>query len=296
MRLTKVAKGIAYGDVANAAIRNILTEIGNSIFGKFTPQDLRETLDFFDWKCPYTGRDLRKSLEDEDGSCDTDHICPQNKEGCGLNVKGNLVIVDKVANNEKKGTDVDVFLLTNTTVLGNLDSKTRQKRLEKIKDFQKLCGYDPETIHRIVKPILEARYAEIIKEQKECIEKTLDELKKEGIHPLKKDSSKKTGKKVQSQTTPNARGESKGTLANTDLRRILSEERITHADLQAFLSKAESKKLFGLNYPLLTENRETAKGRYYKEPVRIFKKDYYICNDWYELSRNKLVQWLEDHK
>lgn len=104
--------------------------------------------------------------------------------------------------------------------------------------------------------------------------------------------AKKGSKKTSTKTTPTTRDESKGTLANTVLRKILSEEKITPATLQALLSKEESKKLFGLNYPLLTENRETAKGRYYKKPVRIFKKDYYICNDWYEPSREKLSQWI----
>jgi hypothetical protein len=60
-RLTKVAKGIAYGDVSNIAVRNILTEISKSINGNFTEQEMYDTLDFFDWKCPYTGKDLRPS-------------------------------------------------------------------------------------------------------------------------------------------------------------------------------------------------------------------------------------------
>ena len=54
--LTKVATGVAFGDVSNQAIRNILTEISKSIGGKFTDQDMKDTLDYFDWKCPYTGK------------------------------------------------------------------------------------------------------------------------------------------------------------------------------------------------------------------------------------------------
>ena len=78
--LTKVAKGVAYGDVSNQAIRNVLTELSKDISGGITEQEMYDTLDFFGWKCPYTGRDLRVSIENEDGSYATDHIYPQNRE------------------------------------------------------------------------------------------------------------------------------------------------------------------------------------------------------------------------
>ena len=34
--LTKVAKGIAFGDVSNYAVRNVLTEISRQLYGEFT--------------------------------------------------------------------------------------------------------------------------------------------------------------------------------------------------------------------------------------------------------------------
>ena len=179
--LTKVAKGVAYGDVSNQAIRNILTELSKKIAGSFIEQEMYDTLDYFDWKCPYTDRDLRKSLEDEDGSYATDHIYPQNRDWCGLNVKGNLIIVDRAANSAKRAQDVETFLLTDTKVLGNLDMETRQARLQKIKDFQKQCGYDPDKIRAIVSPILQVRYDEIRQEQEMCINHILDVLEAKGI-------------------------------------------------------------------------------------------------------------------
>ena len=36
--MTKVAKGVAYGDVSNQSVRNILTEISKSMSGRFTEQ------------------------------------------------------------------------------------------------------------------------------------------------------------------------------------------------------------------------------------------------------------------
>lgn len=179
--LTKVAKGVAFGDVSNQGVRNVLTEISKKTGGKFTEQEMYDTLDYFDWKCPYTGRDLRKSIESEDGSYATDHIYPQNKDLCGLNVKGNLIIVDKKANAAKKSMSIEDFLLTDEKVLGTLDKKTRGERLQKIKDFQTECGYDPEKIKNIVSTIMVSHYDEIRELQERCISKCVDALKVAGV-------------------------------------------------------------------------------------------------------------------
>ena len=180
--LTKVASGVAYGDVSNQGIRNILTEISKKMGGKFTEQEMQDTLDHFGWKCPYTGRDLRNSIMTNDGSYATDHIYPQNKEWCGLNVKGNLVIVDRKANSKKRDMDIKTFMLTDTEVLGNLDMETRKNRLKKIEDFQKECGYDPEQIRTQISPILKARYDEIRSEQENFIDTALGILSTAGIY------------------------------------------------------------------------------------------------------------------
>lgn len=60
--------GIAYGDVSNMAVRNILTEISKRIAGRFTVQEMYDTLDYFDWRCPYTGKDLRPLIEAKVGA------------------------------------------------------------------------------------------------------------------------------------------------------------------------------------------------------------------------------------
>ena len=186
--LTKVSKGVAFGDVSNQAVRNLLTEISKSLRGVFTEQEMEDTLNAFDWKCPYTGRDLRKSLEDGDGSYATDHIYPQNREWCGLNVKGNLVIVDKQANLAKRDQDIESFLLTDTKVLTDVDEQglSRAERLQKIQDFQKACGYDPEKVRKVVSPLLKSRYDNVRAEQEKCIDDALTLLDGVGIHPLSK--------------------------------------------------------------------------------------------------------------
>lgn len=207
--ITKVAKGVAYGDVSNQAVRNVLTEISKSIKGTFTEQEMLDTLKHFDWKCPYTGRDLKKSIENGDGTYATDHIYPQNKEWCGLNVKGNLVIVDREANLAKKSLDVETFLLENKNFFGNLDMKTRQERLDKIKQFQRECGYDPEEVRKIVSPLMIEQYEHIKEEQQKCLAKSLDALSGIGMYTapviapaIKTDDVSKTTKTTVKSSTP----------------------------------------------------------------------------------------------
>lgn len=201
--LTKVAKGVAFGDVSNQSVRNLLTEISKAIGGKFTEQEMYDTLDYFDWKCPYTNKDLRPLIEGNLGGYATDHIYPQNKEWCGLNVKGNLIIVDREANNKKHNQDVETFLLKDQDVLGNLDEKTRQQRLEKIKEFQKLCGYDPQKIRSIVSPLMQARYDEIRRQQETCINEALTKLETINIHSVSiKNTSVVKPKPKSSKNTP----------------------------------------------------------------------------------------------
>lgn len=184
--LTKACKGIAYGDVSNTAIRNILAEISKDLYGPFTNEQMYETMEFFDWKCPYTGKDLKNLIDNNLGGYVTDHIYPQNKEWCGLNVKGNLIIVDKDANAKKHNLSVETFLNEDTKVLTNLDEQglTRKERLAKIQAFQKQCCYDPEQVRKIIRPLMEKHYDEIRLEQEECIRETLEALKAINAQPL----------------------------------------------------------------------------------------------------------------
>ena len=198
--LTKVAKGIAFGDVSNAAVRNILTEVSKQVFGGITEQEMQDTLDFFEWKCPYTGRDLRDEIENKRGGYATDHIYPQNAKCCGLNVKGNLIIVDKKANGEKQGKSVEEFFNNpNSKVLQGVDFKTREDRLNKIKEFQKMCGYDAFSIKQQLAPLLSMRYNNVRKEQECCIDDAIEILKTLGIAlvtPIKEFKTVKKNKSV----------------------------------------------------------------------------------------------------
>ena len=186
--LSKAAKGVAFGDVSNAGIRNILTEISKKFFDDFTQSDMEEAMEkYFGWCCPYTGNYLKDEYDRRTGNYATDHIYPQNKEWCGLNVKGNLVLVDKEANNAKKGLDVMTFLGKDSKFCKDrgIDDITREDRLKKIKDFQTANGYAPDQIRNIVSSILETRYSEIRDNQETCIHKVESALNAAGIHPVR---------------------------------------------------------------------------------------------------------------
>lgn len=182
--LTKVAKGLNFGDVSNQAVRNILSELSKKLYGGITEQEMEDTMEHvFGWKCPYTGRDLKASVLAKDGTYATDHIYPQNKEHCGLNVKGNLVIVDRKANTEKGRMDVETFMKTDSefwTDLG-IDITTRLARLKKIQDFQADNGYDPNKIRTVVSSIMQGHYDAMRAIQEAVIDQSMDELKKAGV-------------------------------------------------------------------------------------------------------------------
>jgi len=76
--LTKVAKGIAYGDVSNISVRNILTVLSTQLYGKVTKQDIEDTDLFFDGKCPYTGEEIT----DDNSAMDHIYYTPQNQTSC----------------------------------------------------------------------------------------------------------------------------------------------------------------------------------------------------------------------
>ncbi|MBQ6730677.1 MAG: hypothetical protein IJR08_02080 [Bacilli bacterium] len=171
-KLPKSARGTEPGDASNIVIRNILTGISRKVFGKFTQADIEETLRYFDYKCPYTDRDLRQDIEKGENYA-IDHIVPQNKECCGLNVMGNLVYADKIANQKKSSKTVEDFLLNDNTVLAGVSQAERQRRLNKIKQFQKDCGYNPDQIRNAISPYLFSIYDEVGVEQEKRIDKAI---------------------------------------------------------------------------------------------------------------------------
>ena len=172
-KLTKAAKGIELEDVSNTALRNILTGLSRKIYGKFHLQDLMDAFEFFDGKCPYTGKDLRPAIEGGEGGFATDHIIPQNREHLGLNVRGNLVLADANANAQKGKMTAEEFLRSNKPILAGTSKKEREERIKKIKEFQKINGYDPNLIKQKLSAYLTKLYDDIREEQEAHIDEAV---------------------------------------------------------------------------------------------------------------------------
>lgn len=149
---TKAARGMHKADVANNAIRNILSN-----FSVITEEDIYASEKFFDWKCPYTGRDLKDDILSGKPTVELDHIVGINRFECGINVVGNLIYSDKTANREKgKMSYIDYI-----NSLPGLSPKEKKERIDKINKFQKHFKYNPDEIKIKLQPTLEKIYKEV---------------------------------------------------------------------------------------------------------------------------------------
>lgn len=90
-----------------------------------------------------------------------------------------------------------------------------------------------------------------------------------------------------------------GLLARTVLRRVL-ERGIAETELANFQQEEYSRRVFGLNFPLLVpQTTAHVRRRYYTEPVTINGRQFHLCSQWYEKPPNNdrplLVAWLNLH-
>ena len=114
--------GYEYGDAQNMAIRCFLNQFSKN-FNYFDKNYELKTLEYFNYKCPYTGVTLTSA------NMVKDHVIPFNKDCCGLHVYGNVLIVDRKANSDKSSKKLDEYL------------KNNPERLLKIQEFIKSTGY-----------------------------------------------------------------------------------------------------------------------------------------------------------
>lgn len=83
-----------------------------------------------------------------------------------------------------------------------------------------------------------------------------------------------------------------GTIARTALRSILENGNITKSELADMQDKGYSKTTFGLSYPLLSLVKAP---HYYSAPLTIGNRDYYLCCEWYDRNKDKLIDWIINH-
>lgn len=194
---SKSARGVQTGDVANIMIRNLLTILSDDL-GAITEEQLEETIKFFDFKCPYTGKPLpftdmesinEEKIKELKLNFQLDHIIPQNRKECGLNIYGNMAWVDKNANSKKSGKPFEKFLRECKDVDGLKDATDEviNDRIQKIKEFQKKSGYSKFLDQMdLIKEFLEEEYNKVSVSQ---IKKVKELKNKIAFESLKSDIS-----------------------------------------------------------------------------------------------------------
>ena len=280
MKLTKVARGVAFGDVSNNAVRNILTEVSKRLFEKIDDKYMEDMRNFFDNKCPYTGEDL--SELEKNKNIATDHIVPQNQEYCGLNVPGNLILVDKEANGKKSGLSIEEFMLGDNEYMNKFSYDVRKARYDKIMDFQKKYGYNPEKIKEKVSPLLANIYFEVRAKQIQYIDEIDSVIRSITNINIDYIFIPEVNRKI-------------GDIVRHEFFDILENGQVSKNEVLKLQDLTYSKSIFGLSFPVLSKNKiftTDGKCRSYSSPIIIFGEEYYVCNDWHNKSMDKLVDYI----
>ena len=149
------------GDVANIFVRCMLSDI-SEMLGGFTQFDLERTIEYFDYKCPYTGEDI--SVEYNTGKYVLDHLIPHNRDSAGLHLFGNIIITTKETNSAKAAKAFDEFIRYQTE--GTDEEK--EKRIQKIRNFQQESDY-----FKKIKNIDEIK--ELCQKEYDCVQSRLRE-------------------------------------------------------------------------------------------------------------------------
>jgi hypothetical protein len=166
-------------DVANVAVRNILGEVSLSLFDDVNNEYLKKAAEFFHYKCPYTGDDIKDEILRWDlSNLNMDHIIPLNRDNVGLNVRGNTVLVRKKANSSKSSKSYIEFLIKYGKENG-IDDDIIEERIKRIEEFQTEFGFNYDLISDIIKTDVQEFYAKVIENQKTLARKIISKVNKE---------------------------------------------------------------------------------------------------------------------
>ena len=91
-----------------------------------------------------------------------------------------------------------------------------------------------------------------------------------------------------------------GKIAQTFLRDALESGKATDEEISLMLTKDYSKRIFGIDYPLLVlANEDFDSLRYYAKTLSIRGKQYRLSSQWFESPANNdrpfLLAWLKEH-
>ena len=261
---------------------------------------------FFEKKCPYTGKDI--PIKDLDNITDEeykklseefamDHIIPQNRYDCGLNIYGNLVLVDKTANQKKRDKSVEDFIMKNNEVdeLKNAPEKERKNRLDKIRKFQEESGNNKyiEKTSKLSAFLME-KYAAVTEEQNA----KLKEIEK--ILELRVSDTEKY-RNVESKATPGAEKTRKNAATAVFVDFLNENFKTMPSSTLGFLcDKNYCSENLKISFPVLVENVPGTfpADRYYKEPLFVNDGKAYRLTSQFTPRRNHkkvLEEWIEKY-
>lgn len=290
------------GDAANIFVRCMLSDISD-LLGGFSEEDLDRTVEYFDYKCPYTGEDI--SVEYKTGKWVLDHLIPHNRKSVGLNLYGNLIVTTKSTNTAKAAKSFEDFIRFGTK--GTDEEK--EKRIKKIRKFQEESGYfgRVQNVDEI-KELCRKEYDLIQKKLKEHLNdyKSIVGMKNDNVESRPKRVFEVNSKQIIGNQQPinhMSFNELKiGEIAKKVLIPVLESGKVSDYVVERLQDLSYSKQFFGINYPLLRKARdkyEAKPKRYYANASLINGNYYFICSEWYEGPANNdrpyLIKWLEDY-
>ncbi len=161
------------GDAANIFIRCMLSDISDML-GGCSAEEIDQTVRYFDYKCPYTGQNIRSEYEENRWSLD--HLMPHNRESCGLNLYGNTMVTTSAVNTKKGSKDFKEFIKKHT----DGTDEEKEQRIKKIERFLQQSGYWQK-----VKSINEIKA--LCKEHYDIIQEHLKNLKSEYLNFLSRE-------------------------------------------------------------------------------------------------------------
>ncbi|OQB53189.1 MAG: hypothetical protein BWX97_00820 [Firmicutes bacterium ADurb.Bin146] len=93
-----------------------------------------------------------------------------------------------------------------------------------------------------------------------------------------------------------------GNLAYEMFKKLLTEHRLSDKDIERLMDKGYCRSTFyQVVYPAMAYSRDANMGnsdkfRYYAAPVTVDGVDYYISSQWFDESRETLIDWYKKHK
>lgn len=86
-----------------------------------------------------------------------------------------------------------------------------------------------------------------------------------------------------------------GKLVRSSLVQLLESNKVSAAEIEQLQTKAYSKEIFNLNFPLLVQlDGEYDKVRYYRDPIVINNIEYVLCSQWFNKDRELLINWIKE--